>query len=180
MAKICNWLLRISFDKFKFGFECFELCLNGENLHSNPSNPFRMVRICIRMLRIPLKSFKFGFESFKSLLIGLNLYLNASNPFQMVRICIRMLQIPLFEWFQFPFEWLESFSMAGICIWMLLISFKGFEFAFECFEFLLNGMNLHSYASNPFKKVQIWIRMLRIPFYWIEFAFEYFESLLNG
>ena len=32
-----------------------------------------------------------------------NLNLNASNPFRIVQICIRMLKIP-FKWFEFGFE----------------------------------------------------------------------------
>ena len=43
---------RIPFDWFEFAFECFESLSKGLNLHSNASNPFRMVQICIRMLRI--------------------------------------------------------------------------------------------------------------------------------
>ena len=76
-------MLRISFEWFGFAFECFESLSNGSNLHSNASNPFRMVRICIRMLRISLEGFQFAFECFE---FGVN----ASNPFRMVRICIRM------------------------------------------------------------------------------------------
>ena len=39
---------------------------------------------------------------------------------------------------------------------------------------------MHSNASNPFRKVQIYIRMLQIPIEWFEFTFERFESLSNG
>ena len=95
----------------------------------------------------------------------------------MVRICIRMLRIP-FDWFEFAFECLESFSnglnlhsnpfrMVQICIRIL------FEFAIECFESLSN-------ASNPFRLVRICIRMLRIPFERFKFAFKCFKSLSNG
>ena len=79
---------------------------------------------------------------------------------------------------------------------MLRIPFEWFEFAFafESFESLLDGSNLHSNAMNPFRKcsnsqlntlnpfrmVRISIGMLRIPFEWLEFAFECFESLSNG
>ena len=66
---------------------------------------------------------------------------------------------------------------------MVRISFKGLEFAFECFEFGLNGSNLDSKASNPsnpFRMVRISIQMLRIPFKWLEFSFEYFEHCTNA
>ena len=89
--------------------------------------------------------------------------------------------------------------MVLICIRMLGIPFERFEFAFECFESLLNGSNLHSNASNPFPMVRISIRkfriafecfdpfrivriciqMVRIPFELFEFAFDCFESLSN-
>ena len=134
MVRICIRMLRIPFEWFEFAFECFESLSKGSNLHSNASNPFRIVRICIRMLlitgmvriwirtlRIPFEWFEFAFEHFESLSIGLNLHWNASNPFRMFRICIRMLRIP----------------------------FVRLEFAFERFESLLNVSNLHSNASNP-------------------------------
>ena len=74
---------------------------------------------------------------------------------------------------------------------MLQISFKGFEFAFKCFESLSNGLNFDLNASNPFRiciqmvrifirKLRIRIRMFCIPFKWFEFAFEYFERDLNA
>ena len=84
------------------------------------------------------------------------------------------------------------FRMVRICIRILRIKFKGFEFAFEFFESRSNGcQNLHSNASNsPFhsclpssnlvRMVTICIRMLRNPFEWFEFAFKCFESLSNG
>ena len=56
---------------------------------------------------------------------------------------------------------------------MLRILFEWFEFPFECFKSLLNGFNVHSNASNPF-------RIVRIPFEWFEFPFECFEYLSNG
>ena len=70
----------------------------------------------------------------------------------MVRIYIRMLQV--------PFEWVK--------------------FTFECFETLLNGLNLHSNASNWVRMVRICIQMLRIWFELLEFAFECFESRSKG
>ena len=63
---------------------------------------------------------------------------------------------------------------------MLRISFEWFEFAFECFESLSNGSNLHSNASNPFQMVKICIRTLRILLKGFLFAFECFEFGLNA
>ena len=63
---------------------------------------------------------------------------------------------------------------------MLQIPFELFEFAFERFEMLLNGSNLHSNALNPFRMVRICIRMLRIHFEWLEFALECFETILDS
>ena len=63
---------------------------------------------------------------------------------------------------------------------MLRIPLERFKFAFECFESLSSGLNLHSNGSNLFQVVQIWIRMLqmlRMPFECFEFVFECFESL---
>ena len=122
-----NWIqmLRIHFEWLKFGFvclelefdcfeclsngttafECFESLLNCSNLHSNASNPFRVVRIV--------------FESFKSLS---NLHSNAFHAFRMVRnciqmfpICVRMLSMPV-EWLNFAFECFDPFRMARIWI----------------------------------------------------------------
>ena len=97
---------------------------------------------------------------------------NASNPFRMVKIWIRMLRIGI-QVLWMPVEWLD--------------------FAFESFESLSNGSNLHLNASNPFRMVRIWIRMIRItricirmvwmPFQWLEFVFKSlksFESLSNA
>ena len=72
-------MLRIPFEWLEFAFECFGSLSSGSNLHSNASNPFRMVRICIRMLRIPLECFKFAFECFESLSNGSNLHSNAND-----------------------------------------------------------------------------------------------------
>ena len=107
-----------------------------------------MVRICIRMLRIPFDWFEFAFECFKSLSNGSNVHSNGSNPFRKIRICISNASNP--------------FQIVRIWIRKLRIPFEWFEFAFECFESLSNGSNLHSNASNPFRMVQICIRMLRI------------------
>ena len=97
-----------------------------------------------------------------------------------------MLQIS-FEWLQFAFECFESHSNASnpirivrICIQILPIPFKLFEFGFEQFEFLSNCQNLHSNSSNPFRMVRIWIQISQIPFEWLELAFEWFESFSNG
>ena len=70
--------------------------------------------------------------------------------------------------------------MVRICIQMLRMSLEGLEFAFECFESCLNGLNLHSNASNLFQRIQVCIRLVRIPLECLEFAFECFKSLLNG
>ena len=115
MARICIWMLLIS-------FEGFESLSNRSNLDWNASNSFLMVRICIRMLRISfeclefacetfLSRLEFGFECIESLSNSSNLHSNVSNPFWRV----------------------------GICIWILRILFEGFEFAFECFGFSSNG-----------------------------------------
>ena len=60
------------------------------------------------------------------------------------------------------------------------MSFKWFEFGFEYLESLSNGSNLHSYASNLIRMVQICLRMLRILFEWFKFGFKQLEYLLNG
>ena len=52
MVQISIRKLLIPFEWLEFAFECFETLSNGSNLHSNASNPVRMIRICIRMLRI--------------------------------------------------------------------------------------------------------------------------------
>ena len=41
---------------------------------------------------------------------------------------------------------------------MLRIPLEWYEFAFECFEFLSNGLNLRSNASNPFRIFRICIK----------------------
>ena len=63
---------------------------------------------------------------------------------------------------------------------MVLISLEWLEFAFECFESLSKGSNVHSNASNLVRMVRICTRMLRIPFEWFEFAFECFKSLSSA
>ena len=88
---------------------------------------------------------------------------NPSNPFRIVWICVQMLWIP-FKWLEFALKRLKPIRMVLICIQIFRILFEWFKFAFEWFEFLSNGSNLHWNASNPFLKVQICIRMLRIPF----------------
>ena len=89
--------------------------------------------------------------------------------------------------------------MVRICIRLLQVPFELFKFTFECFESLLNGSNLHSNASNSFRKIRIYIQMFRIPFEWfkcglkcsnlhsnasnlvqmLEFIFECLKSLSN-
>ena len=60
---------------------------------------------------------------------------------------------------------------------MLRIPFEWLEFAFECFESHLKGMNLHSNGLSLVRKARICIRMLHVPVKWFEFAFE---CLSNG
>ena len=167
-----------------------------------------MVQICIGMVRIHLKWFECGFESFESLLNGSNLHSKTLNHIRMFRVCIL---IP-FEWFELYFE-TESLSNSSIMhsnasspfrIFRILfrnnrVPFEWFDFAFECFESLSNGLNLHSNAripferfeigfetleslsnesnlelnaSNPFRMVQICIGMVGIPLKWFECGFE--------
>ena len=96
----------------------------------------------------------------------------------MVRFSIRMLRIRFGSNFQSNASHL--FRNVQICIRIFRIPSEWFEFAFECFESLLNGSNLHFNASNSFQTVRICIRMIRISFEWFEFAFEWFESISNG
>ena len=144
-------MLRIPFEWFELAFECFESLSYGWNLDLNASNPFQMVRICIRMLR------RIGRNCIRIWISDISL-----NIFKMVRICIQMLPIPV-EWLEFGVELFESF-----------------EFAFECFESLLNGSNLISNSANHFRTVRICFQILRMFFKWLEFAFECFESLSNS
>ena len=147
MVRISISTLQIPFEWFEFAFECFESLSNGSNLHSNSSNPVRIVRICIRILQIPFELFEFPFARFESLSNGSNLtpferfeslsnlsnlHSNASYPVRMVRICIWTLRIP-FECIEFAFDWLESLSNGSNFIRILLIQFEWLEFAFECF-----------------------------------------------
>ena len=74
----------------------------------------------------------------------------------------------------------NHFRVVRICIRMLGMSFECLEFAFECFETLTNGSNLHSNDSNPYRMFRICITILRITFESLEFAFECFESLSNA
>ena len=76
----------------------------------------------------------------------------------MGRIWIRKLRIGI-QMFGMRFEWLE--------------------FGFECFEYRLTGLNLHSNASNLVRVIRIGIRMLWMPVEWLEFTFEWFKSLSN-
>ena len=71
-------------------------------MHSNASNPFRVVLISIRMLRIPFEWLEFAVECFISLSSGSNLHSNLSYPFRMVRIG-RMHRIQL-DWLEFVLE----------------------------------------------------------------------------
>ena len=160
-------MIQISFEWFKFAFQCFEFRSNG-------LNPVRMSQICIRMFRIPFEWFEFAFECFKSRSngsnwhsYGLNLHSIVSNPIWMVRIWVWI----SFKWFEFAFNCFESIVVVRICIRKLQIPFEWFELAFEYFESCSNGSNFHSNclnllsnAWNPVRMVQISIRMVWIPF----------------
>ena len=63
---------------------------------------------------------------------------------------------------------------------MLRVPFEWFQFTFECFETVSNGLNLDFDVSNPFQIVRIWIRMFRISFEGLEYAFECLKFGLNG
>ena len=158
MVRICilnsvwvvqSWLriLQIPFEWFEFEFKSFKSHSNGSYLHSNASNPIRIVgiclhsngQICIRMVWNSFKWFEFGLEWFESRSSGSNLHSNASNPIGEVRICIRKLQI--------PFEW--------------------FELAFKCFESCLNGSNGSNLYSNAWHPV--WMVQISIWVFWILF-----------
>ena len=158
MARISIWKLVRG---VRIWFEWFESILNGSNLHSNASNPFRVVKICIWMLKTLFEWFEFAFECFESLSNRSNLDSNATNPFRMIWIYIPMLRIP--------------FWMVWIWIQMLRTPFYWFEFAFECFEPLSNSLNLHSNALNPFWIVRICIRIFWISYKGFKFGFECFE-----
>ena len=63
MVRICIRMLQIPFEWLEFAFECSESLSNSLKLHSNASNPFRVVQISIR---IPFEWFEFAFECFES------------------------------------------------------------------------------------------------------------------
>ena len=130
MVRICIRIVRIPFECFELAFQLFKSLTNGSNLHSNASNPFRMVQISFewfefefRMLRISFEWFEFG--------------------------C----RIPL-EWFEFVFEWLESLSNSFeyafanfvrlVRIRIVKIPFQWFKFEFKCFQCRSNSSNLVS------------------------------------
>ena len=97
---------------------------------------------------------------------------------------LRIRQIP-FEWLEFGVECFESRSNSSnlhLNSWNLhSIALNLFcKFAFEYFEFHLQGSNLPWNALNPFRMVRICIRILRGLFEWFQFGFEWFESLFNG
>ena len=92
-----------------------------------------------------------------------NFHSITSNLVRMLRICIRMVGIPL-EWFEFAFHCFES-----------LLNVSNLHL-----ETLPNASNLHSIASNLVRMVRICIRMVRISFEWFEFAFDCFKSSSNG
>ena len=127
MARICVWMLRISFKGFNFAFQCFEFGSNGSNLHLNASIEWFEFSLEIGMVRIACDRFKFAFEL---LVTGSNLHSNALNFVRMIPICIRMVGIS-FQWLEYAFECFESRSkglnlhsnasnlvrMVRICIW---------------------------------------------------------------
>ena len=180
-------MLQITFEWVEFGLERFESLSNGSNLHSNASNLFRMVRIWIRVLQIPFESFEFAFECFKSLLNGLNLGCNIWILIPKVGIWIWMLRIP-FKWFEFAFECFVEWIEIAVKYFEYLSNgsnldsnasnlFRMLRISFEFFEYLSNVSKLDSNAFNPFRIVRICVSMLRIPLEWFEF---WFESLSNG
>ena len=129
-----------------------------------------MVGTCIQLLQSSIECFEFLW--------------NLSN--QMLSICIRMVRIS-FEWFKFAFDCFKARSNALNFFGIFRIPFEWFKFAFDCFkfalewlEFLWNGSNLHSIASNLVQMLPICIRMVRIPVEWFEFALDCFESSLNA
>ena len=140
IVRICIWTL-----------EHFESLLNDTNLHLNALNPFQMVRICNGMLWILFKRLEFAFEWFNFVSIFIlrllmpfewfTLDSNASNPFQMIRICFQLVWTYIWmlrtgsNGYNLQLNVSNSFRMVRICIWLLRISFKVFESAFECFEF---------------------------------------------
>ena len=79
-------MLRITFKRFKIGFERLESLSNGLYLELKDLSPFRMVQICIRMLRILFEWLEFAFECLECLSKGLKLDLKISNLFRMIRI----------------------------------------------------------------------------------------------
>ena len=95
---------------------------NGSNLHSNASNPFRMVRICIsnasntNALNLSNGS-NLNLNALNPFSNVSNLNFNASNPFEWFEFAFEFrIRIP-FEWFEFEFEMLRiPFEMVRICI----------------------------------------------------------------
>ena len=96
-----------------------------------------------------------------------NLQSNASNLVQMIRICIQMLQIFL-KSFEFAFEYFESLSNHSN------LDSNGLNLT------LSNDLNLYSKASSPFWMVRISIQNLPISLEGLEFAFDCFKFLSNG
>jgi len=93
----------------------------------------------------------------------------------MIQIYIRKLRIP-FEWLEFAFEHFESLSNGSNLHSNASNPFEYFKFSFECFEWLEFAFE----CFNPFRRVKICNWMLRIPFRGLEFAFECFKSLSKG
>ena len=59
--------------------------------------------------------------------------------------------------------------MVRICIQIILISFEGFEFAFDCFEFC-SPICIRMVRISSMARICIWV--LRILFEWFEFTFK--------
>ena len=131
MVLICNQMLQILFELFKFAIEFFEFLSIGYNLHWNASNLVWRYRIWIPMLRIPFEWLEFAFECFESLWSCSKL---RSNLFEWLGFTFEF----LFEWLEFGFECFEFL-------------FEWIEFEFKCFKSLLNGWNLHSISLNSFR-----------------------------
>ena len=186
MLRILFQWFEFGFDWFEFELECFESLTSSSNLHLNATNPFRCSNLGsngsnpFRMVRILI-------WCFESLFNGSDLHSNFYPPFGMVRIWIWMLRIP-FKWFEFAFECFVEWIEIAVKYFEYLSNgsnldsnasnlFRMLRISFEFFEYLSNVSKLDSNAFNPFRIVRICVSMLRIPLEWFEF---WFESLSNG
>ena len=163
MVLICIRVLQIPLEWLGFAFESLESRSNVSILHSNPSNPVRMVQICIPILRIPFEWYEFAFEWIESCSYESNLSSNTSNAIRMDQICIRIHRMP-FEWIKFVFECFKSHWSGS----------NWHSKASKSFDSRSNGSNFLSNGLNRVRVVRICFRMFRIPFDWFEFAFKCF------